>query len=123
MIKAKDLRIGNYIYNPVQKINFKVDLVTLSNIINDNLKKSTKDEKYYYQPIELTEDILLKCGFEKSNTIFFIEEYLKFDIIRHDTENFYRLMKYSNGFRWFKYLHQLQNLYFALTNKELEIKL
>ena len=69
------------------------------------------------EPIQLTEEILLKCGFMKINTTWFM--FGNFCInISFDIEW---------GGNWMgirlKSLHQLQNLYFTLTNKELEIQL
>jgi hypothetical protein len=78
------------------------------------------------EPIPLTAELLEKCGFEK-------------DGIYPDGKSFVFNGKYYLTGTWFKvhtscgtfkvlnenieYLHQLQNLIFALTGKELEIKL
>ena len=70
------------------------------------------------EPIQLTEDILLKCGFSKANGY---------------KQGGYEITTYEDGYildngyqimgKTFFYLHQLQNLYFALTNEELNIEL
>jgi len=79
-----------------------------------------------YQPIQLTEEWLLKFGFEllcrKSpdgykDTIFSMQK------------PYWTLMQLDKGWGvqfWqgnkLEYVHQLQNLYFALTGEELEMK-
>ena len=108
MINAQDLRIGNYILDGGGNI-VKVTPQRIADI----------DNKFVINnPIPLTEDILLKCGFER-------------------IESKWRL---KNGYHWIQvnlysyfinhiqhglieYLHELQNLYFALTKEELEINL
>jgi hypothetical protein len=81
------------------------------------------------RPIALTEDWLLKFGFKKKERLpFFKITYL----VNYSLE-----INPDNGVVWLecmtathsvnpcvniKYVHQLQNLYFALTGEELEIK-
>ncbi|WP_223559578.1 hypothetical protein [Chryseobacterium lathyri] len=81
------------------------------------------------EPIELTEEWLLKFGFEieKSNShcIAFNENYeheLQLDKEFETKENCWNITKYGGGYRLIYYVHQLQNLYFALTGEELTIK-
>lgn len=81
------------------------------------------------QPIPLTEEWLLKFGFEKNfeNLIEILinkNQSLHFD----KTDNCMSLYIPINHefiylvFKHIKYVHQLQNLYFSLTGTELEIK-
>ena len=67
------------------------------------------------EPIPLTEEILLKCGFEESQYHFCIGDF----IIRKPDFVLCDIGIKVNPIN----LHQLQNLYFALTGKELKIKL
>lgn len=107
MIQENELRVGNYLYDGVGGI-IKVEVDDLY----DNVRK-------YYEPIPIMEEILLKCGFEKSYTkgVFRLGDWT--------IDLYSKTWKFKR--EWidinFKYLHQLQNLYFALTNQELEIKL
>jgi len=74
------------------------------------------------QPITLTEEILLKCRFKECGEDFKLEEYtfnLTLKTLCWWSLGFYN----SSDFRNVKHLHQLQNLYFALTNEELKIEL
>ena len=109
-MKETELRVGNYI---LDTFNGRITCVNWQEI--SWIQEGTDR----YKPIELTEEILLKCGFSKSYTKgvfklgdFTIDVYSK-------TWKFKREWIDIN----FKYLHQLQNLYFALTGQELEIKL
>ena len=71
--------------------------------------------------IPLSEEILLKCGFE-SNPYKDCYEYKNFvDVECDKTKGFTDLWiaKYPH----IKNFHQLQNLYFALTNQELKVNL
>ena len=69
------------------------------------------------EPIPLTEEWLLKFGFEKTSL-----HYLKKDgIIIQSEDNYFECFLGSIVVK-LQWLHQLQNLYFALTGEELKIK-
>jgi hypothetical protein len=89
------------------------------------------------KPIPLTEELLLKCGFEWDGSWLQLElPYARWHIafwggvidkmsIRqykppYDNPNVVEIGFASN---YTEYLHQLQNLYFALTGQELNIEL
>lgn len=140
MIKAQDLRIGNLIWNPIQQCYVRVDLQVLSSIISDDYNK-TKEE-HRFQPIKLTEEILLKCGFTKyewCTDCAFISYQGSHLMIRYYNESWHvtktkvstdsRGQKMSHGWNIvkkdsIKYIHELQNFYYWTNGKkELEIKL
>ena len=83
----------------------------------------------YIEPIPLTEEWLLKFGyncsndvFEKNNKNYFLgnEEYW---IQEHTEVNDFVFFGYDNSISVsIKHVHQLQNLYFALTGEELILK-
>jgi len=133
MIQANELRIGNFIYkfgidyigdNPiVDRDNFeiiKVDIDVLKNIEDFN---GTTDF-YYTEPIPLTEEILLKYetrfnGIRHRAEIWIQGECFEFIV---DKDKFHLEFTGGEGVSYSKpiyFLHQLQNLYFALTNEEL----
>lgn len=117
MIKSNELRVGNWI-NYLGD-NMKFNEIGLSNLFNPDNDIYGTD----FEPIELTEEILLKCGFEKTIVNTMIKAWLNFSFyltIRDDGDLFY---EWKGGNIQVKYLHQLQNLYFSLHNKELEIEL
>lgn len=108
-MKANEIRIGNLI---VESLSFGSDKVIKvdSNIFNRRI-----DE---FIPIPLTEEWLLKFGFKKNlnsnDIIYYIlagECLLEYNL----THNFADIDLFID----IKYVHQLQNLYFALTNEEL----
>lgn len=117
MIEARELRINSY-YKIDKSVSidqnvFKLDLTDIR--ANKNICK-------LINPIPLTPEWLLKLGFKKN------EDYLQEEV--YENENFQLTNECDNG--WFcgneethleiKYVHQLQNLYHALTGKELELK-
>jgi hypothetical protein len=144
-MKANELRIGNYVNCPKDGQNpFRIDLLDFVScgigkfgMIYD---KSVHPLTWYLQdlqPIPLTEEWLLKFGFgkEKVNDLY-DNAFIKYDVLSSDL---YLRPSYMGGYYWgfnvpgkldnelydaknIKYVHQLQNLYFALTENELEIK-
>ena len=129
-MKANELRIGNLIYSPagVEKYVFGTSYKTI--LYTSHLENSTYNEAYDYEcePIPLTEEWLYNFGFSvrKESSNFYSFGYGQNPI----TKDWMLLLKYfedenrfffMNGHHTIKYVHQLQNLYFALTNNELEI--
>lgn len=115
MIQANELRITNFILddgvvNAVIMIGiYSVQLATKQgNIIQAGLD--------LIEPISLTEEWLLKFGFKKINTTWYKLGNMAINI-SFDVEW---------GSKWMgirlKYVHQLQNLYFAITGQELTLK-
>jgi len=96
-----------------------IDSVEIYNEIENVYCYASMDE---IEPIPLTEEWLLKFGFEKLNLIawrcgnIIIETVLGFNVRMMATE------ESSVFIKKIKHVHQLQNLYFALTNEELTIK-
>lgn len=71
-----------------------------------------------HKPIQLTEEILAKCGFEKPDRGCFQYKGIRLTQIRD--------LYFRGNFPIkadIKYLHQLQNLAFSLLNEELTIQL
>jgi len=119
MIQANELRIGNYVSMFGEQILI-VDISLLMGIENG----------VEFIPIPLTPEILEKCGFEWSDTKTHSDD-------RPPVKGLYKefLLMLNNGSNkniWYAapfgyplmpqrtyYLHQLQNLYFALTGEEL----
>lgn len=110
-MKYTELRIGN-----IFKEKYSGDLVVVSELTKDRITFDYQtNEKWQSEPIELTEEILLKYGFEYDDAFYYKDGiFLEYD------DNSLRVDCMSDSVS-VKYLHQLQNLYFALRNKELEI--
>ena len=82
------------------------------------------DKFEYFKGIPLTEEWLLKFGFEK-DSIFGVDIKYKigyFEVWYFRNTDSYMLENIKNMKVFIKYVHQLQNLYFALCNEELVIK-
>lgn len=114
-MKATELRIGNWIgYKSGTKLRESiVDILDLQ-----EMRKPSRSGVEFY-PIPLTEEWLLKFGFEKENETW-VKDYFLIDSddLKISFENAWgedRTVK-------LQYVHQLQNLYFALTGEELIIK-
>lgn len=69
------------------------------------------------EPIPLTEEWLIKFGFENSN-MGFSADYSKDNIELNFVNGLYEYGDYCK----IEYVHKLQNLYFALTGEELTLK-
>jgi len=144
MIEAGELRIGNRIkfkdkYFTIFGISFLSDIDSkrkgfvvdlIDNIKKINETPFTKD----IEPISLTPEILEKCGFENDDNLSIryslriLDDYElvfgRFDFepdrkgIWLDCDDSF----YSKDLK-ITYVHQLQNIYFALTGEELQINL
>jgi len=118
-MKTNELRIGNWVFDSDQLEEFTIESDTLFDESDgDCMEKHIK-------PIPLTEEWLEKFGFERKG--FHFNKY-GLQIIIADENDF--LIEYSfSGIRYnnvnlvvrIKHIHQLQNLYFALTGEELKL--
>ncbi len=114
MIKANELRIGNWL--SVQYPDGIIGSVQISFIDNEDIEE--------YEPIPLTPEILEKCDRIPLvyNKEYFIKSNPSFSIFYNSRK--WQLKHSENELPVFiEYLHQLQNLYFALTGTELEINI
>ena len=116
-MKIEDLRIGDIIFSEYNEPFTKVDLEFLNTF--DMVK-------CWGVPID--EKILLQCGFYKENNytsndnVFVKEIHFPSFFTIVEEEKGYKLCDadiYTNII----YLHELQNLYYVLTKKELEINI
>jgi hypothetical protein len=116
-IDVRELRVGNLVSNGEK--NYTVD----TNMMYDMQFLGAE-----FFPIPLTDELLVKCGFEKVyNEIICLpndEADLKFELSNGVLipDQFYTGQPMTKE-ACPKYLHQLQNLIYALTGKELIISL
>jgi len=118
MIQSNELRIGNYVnlndgleHDKIRQISGIEHKIVYTRIKGCRFAQVHQSFDRIY-PIPLTEEILLKCGFKirKDGKLY------------HDTLSLYEadfIFNSKSGI--IKNLHQLQNLYFALTGQELEV--
>lgn len=115
-MEATELRLGNYIRNMYGEV-IKVDLKVL--------KEVTKGE--LFGVIELTEEIILNCGFvadnwageEESNFYYIPYDDIIFSLNNdfQPTQDGFEICNYK-----INYLHELQNVYRFITGQELNVK-
>lgn len=120
----EELRIGSYInangkFVKVEKIDEKtISWKTTRKGVNFWNPFVSPDHEQI-SPIELTEEILLKCGFQKLGKYTFTCDtalmQLEIDVITNKLLHSILAIEV-------KHLHQLQNLYWCLTNKDLNIE-
>ena len=129
-MKADELRIGNYLKGlqgdilEIEQIKKDCDNYIGYAVYFSNKDSSSLIHDLELQPIPLTEEWLLKFGFE-----FFKHHYLGYDIFKKDNlliammiVNVIFIDDYDTALAEIKHVHQLQNLYFALTGEELILK-
>jgi hypothetical protein len=125
-MKANELRIGNY-------VNIEGDVVKVKEIYEKGIHYTYGEYESYatedfIQPIELTEELLVKLGFEGEMyeiclhtddfniAVNLIE--IRVDIAYYGNCEAELCIKYN-----VKYLHELQNLCYCITGQELNIEL
>jgi len=116
-MKPNELRIGNWVYCDIDCEEAEWEKVTIC--VDDYALFENYDDSY--KPIPLIPEWLERFGFDK---------YDRFHRLWVDKSNKYLFIDDKDGFFYYdhgmepklKYVHQLQNLYFILTGKELEVK-
>lgn len=142
-MKAEELRIGNYVKidEGIGKVVSIMSNTFCNECANDDYNITIEmgngtfreEEETKVEGIPLTEEILLNCGFEKINHI---SGYIFYSFNRKslkDMNAYMPLYIYLNpnyakiaNFtvqQNIEYVHQLQNLFFAINGKELNIQL
>lgn len=143
MIKANELRIGNMLlWNPKlsnPKTTLLAELIEVTAILEDRIGYLSPRVEHRVEPFEddvleldaphrpleefepvgLTAEILEKCGFV-ADTTNHVGAYRKepLNVVVNDNTV---LVASDNREFGYKYLHQLQNLYFTLKGEELKI--
>lgn len=114
-MKASELRIGNIVEQGI------IELIVSSLIqVRDTIYESEVIE-----PIPLTEEWLLKFGFDFSIDTWYLKGFAIWETECGDKKGneymgfFYELREVGMMDREIKYVHELQNLHFALTGEEL----
>ena len=123
MIQANELKLGNYLFDTVKKINIQVkkehiDHINQCNFLNACTKIGNID--IGFEPIPITKERLLKYGFEHYRVGLFGNGFKigTFELLYNNKK--YIFVPYPSF--EIEYVHQLQNLYFSFTQTELEIK-
>lgn len=130
-MKASELRIGNWVFNQYTRKPQQTYPMMIAQIAS--LEKEGKE--VMMQGVKITADWLLSFGFERDLKYSYILKKQLFDrhhFLIYDQNVFqFRMIAMSQGLEETfylgsrtepRYIHQLQNLYFALTGEELVIK-
>lgn len=139
MIDARELRIGNWV--KFDNLFGKERYISVTPRFFPTLAAGGSFEEQasdtvlneYWHPIPLTAEILEKCGFYQNDELTWFPYWqIKHTRINELVEYTFRISTIGdNEWRWIEgnvnvpiyYVHQLQNLYYALTGTELEITL
>lgn len=142
-MKAEELRIGNYVKidSGIGKVVSLMSNTFCNECANDDYNITIEmgdgtfreEEETKVEGIPLTEEILLNCGFEKINHIYgysfysfnrnSLEDekvYMPLDVYLNP--NYAKIAKFTVQ-QNVEYVHQLQNLFYAINGKELNIQL
>lgn len=131
MIKISELRIGNFIYwNIPEKINVVHTIKGITEKRPQTVPISLGDSYEEYSGIPITEEWLMKFGCNPQEITHFKFNYwnkekdFSVDVELNGHERFfYYLLHNQDRRKTLVYIHQLQNLYFALTGEELTTRL
>jgi hypothetical protein len=124
MIKANELRIGNLVlYKPYG--NRDGEMKTIQGMMGMKAyfnRHSNEGGMYHHlQPIPLTAEILERCGFNFNHYTYNWDR-SQLSLAQSDFSPGVYEIKFIVIGKPIERLHQLQNLYFAITGEELEIK-
>jgi hypothetical protein len=117
-MKATEVRIGNLLNH---NNGFVVGPFTVNSIHISDLERDNAYAKEY-EPIPLTEEWLISFGFIDDKITFELKGFM---LGWYRNDEFYYLPTNQINVRnkiQIKYVHQLQNLYFALTGEELGLQ-
>lgn len=114
-MQSKDLRIGNFIL--VEEKVYEVEMNDSYGVLGIDKRGLVRLENV--NPIQLTEEWLVNFGFEKYEFDHKEKQYRYKDrlIVLRDG----KFADYGSSVI-VEHVHELQNLYFALTGEELELK-
>jgi hypothetical protein len=138
-MRSNELRIGNWVWNDVQKMPYQVD----GNLIGLYHGREKAGVEVGLSPVLLTEEWLIKFGLYNNLKLNYNKRqgveyrFSKKKLGTYIIKRYYNNSLYNMQFVYddkhnnipneqiwvnIKHVHQLQNLYFALTGKELTIK-
>jgi len=128
-MKATELRIGNYVditkctEDPIEEIMYYEKVTSVEQRFIGS-QSSTGNLAEFIDPIPLTEEWLLRFGFKESKTFFGHNSFEKdgYHLIKNGKYFEFLVIGSSVILAKIKYVHKLQNLYFALMGEELEMK-
>lgn len=136
---ANQLRVGNYLYYHIKDdLDERKEWDEINAVDAEDILAISDGRGEYLIPIPLTGDWLEKFGFksiDKQSNLFYSSKLIRITLptsrctsgVCYVSVRGCKVFNNENYFRAginlkIKYVHQLQNLYFVLTGKELKIK-
>jgi len=122
MKDTKGLQIGNLLYYKGTDNHCEVSLIHGKNHYDCRDEYGSFIPNGEYEPIQLTQEWLLQLGFKETAEDFLSIKTKKKGVYLEINLKTKRTILFDKGYVelvFTKHVHQLQNLYFALTNKEL----
>lgn len=123
-MKVQELRIGNYLelLGEIRKVEGIFNLPKRKEMYWIKCEGIIDTKIIHYKPIPLTEEWLLKFVFDKDIDDFYLDINTVLFVSYNDDEFVHLKSNHLETIASIKYVHQLQNLYFALTGEELMLK-
>lgn len=132
-IERTDLRVGNLVRYRGE-IMFVCDIFGLIRLSDEEAVLDVECDEL--EPIALTDDLLAKCGFQKADKAFgydnesrsliypFVEKDGSLYLLIGDSREIAVHMEYDDGYLLAecRYLHDLQNIYWTVSNRELAVE-
>ena len=135
-MKASELRIGNYVFDDegiLSKINgfqpyghsIRCDEKEGCELLIDlypqdgTVKKGYETDINLCKPIPLTEEWLIRFGYNLNNC-YYLKDDSDIEFFKSNGKIFCEF--YGNWFSNIEYVHDLQNLHFAIYKEELKLK-
>ncbi|MBP1165072.1 hypothetical protein JOE44_001956 [Chryseobacterium sp. PvR013] len=122
MIAPQELRLGNLTKDSRGKILTVLELLESYARVYTIRKEWWSSTSYDdLEPIELNEDWLFKLGYECNKNEYSISGHDRFNVFQ-SVKGPYIFCDDKIAIKYVKYVHELQNIFFALTGEELTIK-
>ena len=118
-MNANEFRLGNYVTDKLHYGGARIIQIT-------HIQEASEFKDFFsnIEPIELTDDLILDCGGTFKEYGFSTGNMWKqWNINGYSFNQNGKYLDFNSCNVTIKYLHQLQNLYFALSEKELNINL
>src|ERR1044072_4844765 len=116
MIMANELRIGNYYKTDIESQMYKLRTSDFMDYLNDAQANNGEIENIY--PVSPTVKLLEEFGFKKDGRTMFYKDNFAVALQSPGLSGF--CIRNVGIIATFSHLHQLQNIYYHLTGKELD---
>ena len=127
MINANELRLGNIVSykGVIGKVSWiQQECITIEYPRKDDLSNGSFVSPELLDGVEINEDIAVKCGFSRQVSGIgwdkFTNGYVELSLAPLKNGGYVFVYYIGGEYLYIRYIHQLQNLFFALSQKELD---